>query len=1132
MSESSSELTLDVLLYGRELENGDLLLAPAAAIDLVSYGHATEAHAEQSLFLPEYLADVRAEALAKFTLAEGTELRTIDVVIPRDDLEGRSQIRDPIALSAVLIPQGEDTWVFLPRLGHTFFCAKKDDLRASIESEARRIAAVQELDASSYLALLPGRREWLEPVRVAVERPGRDAGSRARRRALIEEQKRKHSLEVLRSIGLALHERPEAKAGPPLVGRQDLLDSISPLLSSKERQAVLLVGPELVGKSAIILAWLRAEKAAGRERLVFVTSGAQLIAGMSALGQWQERLQRVMTAAEHLDATIYFDNLSDLFGDRSTSSVDLAGAFKPYLEEAKVRVIGELSPEALSLFEGRHVGFFSYLTRFRVQPLDARETFEVLSGRVRYIDDNVPDQATVEPDALQTLIDLADRYLPYRPFPGKAVRFLEQLRASHPRTRDETGRISPINSDDVLRVFSIETGIPSFLLREDRALRAEKVIEFFGSRLIGQAEAVRRVVDTICVVKAGLQPAGKPLATFLFIGPTGVGKTELARSLATFLFGSEERMVRFDMSEYMDAFAAERLIRGTDDQEGLLTRRVRQQPFGVLLLDEIEKAHPAVFDLLLQVCGEGRLTDVKGRTAYFHNAIIIMTSNLGAADRRAVVGIGESKPSADEHYLEQAHRSFRPEFVNRLDQIISFRELTPRQVEEVARMAVSRIASRRGLAELGVELDVSEGALTELATRGYSELYGARALRRHLEDHLVSPASRLLASAGPDARGARLVVRTQSEVKTSLVTDRTVLLTSEQGGLTIRLHRGAGPGQKRDLRSVAGVSARRREVARHMELDQVEQLDEHIKFLVSQMAQAPSDRRTGPTMAALHKEHYRLSRIWEALEGAKNDMEVAEELALSALYESVEVDSFIEESVTALERFEYQLVYALIAFDAQARQISLRLREPDDGQAMQHWLAPLVEACPRRGWTATVHLPRNFSTVRDPEWPKGRFFGPAEPMASIVDAVRSSERGWRDALVRVEGEYAGILMALEAGVHRFSGVHPEIEQVHMLCHRLCLRTQLTDDEWLSPELRPAISAPAGFTKARAVRHFDRSTGRVEIGGSKIYVPVALGEYWARFERIALAHLLLYEADGRMDRSELSQGELDRERGST
>lgn len=263
------------------------------------------------------------------------------------------------------------------------------------------------------------------------------------------------------------------------------------------------------------------------------------------------------------------------------------------------------------------------------------------------------------------------RYATYSAYPGRPLRFLKNL------LEDRSGKT--ITADDVTARFSEETGLPLFLLNDAVKLDLEDTQRWFGSQVIGQPEAVALIIDLLATVKAGLTRAGRPIASLMFIGPTGVGKTEMAKSLAEFLFQNRERMIRFDMSEYADPIAVNRLIGGIWGAAGLLTSKVREQPFVVLLLDEFEKAHPSFFDLLLQVLGEGRLTDSSGRLADFTNAVVIMTSNLGAETfKRSALGFrdGASATSAARaHFLKEVRAFVRPEFFNRIDRIVPFAPL-------------------------------------------------------------------------------------------------------------------------------------------------------------------------------------------------------------------------------------------------------------------------------------------------------------------------------------------------------------------------------------------------------------------------------------------------------------------------
>ncbi len=507
--------------------------------------------------------------------------------------------------------------------------------------------------------------------------------------------------------------------------------------------------------------------------------------------------------------------------------MDFAGSIRAWLDEGSVRILGELRTDRLDTLEGRHPGFFASLSRLRVEAARGDDDAPRPAKRVAHDAVVEPRRPRVALDALPTLVDLAERYLPYGSFPGKAVRLYQDLRASHESRGSLEGAPVVLGRKELYQVFSLSTGVPEILLRDDAELRVEDLSAALSRQIIGQESAVTALASTIGVIKAGLQPAGKPLATFLFVGPTGVGKTELARPRrAALSIARAHGPLRHERVH--DPDAAERLIRGTDRADGLLTRRVREQPFCVILLDEIEKAHPAVFDLLLQVCGEGRLTDAAGRTAFFHNAILIMTSNLGAADRRRAASFGGATTTDEAHYQKLANATFRQEFVNRIDRIVPFRPLTRDEVQRVARLAVARVRRRRGLDEAGVALDVSEAALARFSDDGYSELYGARALRRHLDEHLASPLARLLASLGSEAKdlSVDVALATEPEAKRE-----GVLVSSTGSGpfrFDIRRRKSAKAAQQ--VHGESEVARLRREVDRLMALAPVEQVKDQIDF--------------------------------------------------------------------------------------------------------------------------------------------------------------------------------------------------------------------------------------------------------------------------------------------------------------
>ncbi|WP_224366719.1 AAA family ATPase [Hyalangium versicolor] len=1110
MASSDATGTLDFAtpLLCQQLWNGNHQAFPVAAPALTSHAPTQEAClAEQRLFLEEYLSRAAPEVLARFALPDKVRIEMIEVLAPRADLPKRLFKPSTLELATLVVPLPQETWAFVPALDHTVYVGRNQDVLEAVRTDVERLLAARAPTSHEYLRLLPPKSATLQTVQLKLRR--QDAFSEKARQARKKHQEklvRDQAHEVLSSVSTLMHEREESKRGPPLVGRDTELALLTNLLGGEKRQGVLLVGPELAGKTEILYAWLRAERKAGRERRVYATSGSRLIAGMSGFGQWQERVLRVMRAAQDLDAVLYFENLGELLAQHSTESIDLPSAMKPFLEEGKVRFLGELAPESLDLLESRHPALFAALSRVRIEPLGSKTTCDALRARVAWQRQAEPSRPTLADNAVVPLVELAERYLPSRALPGKALRLYEEMRAGVQQERTGDGQTPVLTRERVYSLFSLKTGVPEFLLREDRSLLAGDVEAYFRRQLIGQELAVRRVAETLCMVKAGLQPQGKPLATFLFVGPTGVGKTELARLLATFLFGSPERLFRFDMSEFMDAWAADRLIRGNEQGEGLLTRRVRQQPFCVLLLDEIEKAHPAVFDLLLQVCGEGRLTDARGHTAWFHNALIIMTSNLGAAHRRSPIGIGTSAADDTTHYLREVHRHFRPELVNRIDQIIPFHSLTSEQVAEVARLGVEKLRQRRGIIQRGITLDLPPEATAALASSGYQEAYGARAMRRHLDQQLVVPVARALSAAGPELQGGRVDV------------------TLRDGALAVELQKGSPKATRNQLYLVREVQAERRAVDTLFRLDAVVQIEEHIGFLVAQLSQSERDER-GPgslTLANLRGEHHRLDGLWRHVQQLRSALVAAEELSLMALFEQQDVTPFVEEANAQLDALRRSMPAVLLAMQSRRDDIALVLQECGEPRGFEHWVLPLLLEAPRRGWVIDGRPSVTMKTSdRKRKW--------GEPLSAedLKKALGNPERNFRELLLTIHGPNAGVFLALEAGVHRFTGEGESENPPLLTIKPVAMRSSLSEKELAL--IIPPVALPLKQLRLMPPVRSHLPEAKLELCNGARRMTLGTRGYFPDLELILLEHIDQAERSGGLDREELFSLELDKVR---
>ena len=1135
---------IDLVTLGlvRDLGSGDSIVALAAQPSLASFGEEENALLEAKMFLTEHLAKAEPETALRFALPEGTTLHALDVPIPRADLPRRWNVDTPIRVSCLVIPtvpntKGQrDRWVMVVPLGHTFFATATEDLDEAITSEVKRIVAARELTPLEWLDLLPPRHEQLARLEVSFERSGSlaiTAGANIRKR-IAEHEARKHAVGVLESVaepyhaGLARGRRMTPRSFPL---RDDELEMLRRMLGSEDRSSVLLVGKERVGKTGLFRTWLEREHEVNRPRFVYATSGARLIAGMSGFGQWQERVRRVMEAAHLLDAILYFDDLADLFADRPGGHVDIASAMRPWLEDSRVRVVGEIREDVLERVESRNGGFFSCFGRVRLEPFDAARALKVLFELSTEQATREPDRPVLTPEGNATLVELADRYLPYESFPGKAVRLAAELRASREIALGSETSGAPIGPDAVHEFFSVRTGVPTFLLRDDHALRIEEVFDVLRRRLVGQDEAVRRVAELVCVVKAGLQPAGKPLATLLFVGPTGVGKTELARALATLLFGSEDRLVRFDMSEYASPHATERLFRGADGGEGLLTRKVREQPFSVILLDEIEKADPAAFDLLLQVCGEGRLTDGRGKTAWFHNAIVILTSNLGASHRRAQTGFGGGKSDDDSHYVKVVRETFRPELVNRIDRIVAFPSLGEEDIREVTRITTDRATRRRGLVERGLDLAISETALAHLAEGGNSEAYGARALRRHVERELVTPVGRLISARGY-IEGDRISVAREDEP-----TQPGEEPGEAQGGLRFGVVRMPSKRSNQAAHALETVTNIRRRTHRQLRLDRIVQLRDHVGYLVAQLGYGSrrkkherSQPRDGVEIAQMTGEHARLAALTDRLDELFAEICAIEELALVGFLSAESdgrrsLEALREEAERVEARFRGALVQALVAQEPRRNPVTLMVCELDNRRAFDHWLAPLLRDVGRRRWRVEIHVDGD----RDPaaaNWPQGRRWGPPRSPGWLLDKLGDKERSFQNVILRAEGDHAGVWLGLEAGLHRFAVSGSNDGPAHLHIALVAQRATLSESEWAPPGLDPPTPALADTLSRGPALRDHRAGEPVRLVGGRATVEIAPEDYWPRFEEIALEHLLIFEHDSTQDRDKQLRPMLD------
>ncbi|CAM2010497.1 AAA family ATPase [Acanthopleuribacter pedis] len=512
---------------------------------------------------------------------------------------------------------------------------------------------------------------------------------------------------------------------------------------------IVLIGRPGVGKTKLIHQWIatrpfRENKNRGN---TWHIAPQRLISGMSYVGQWEERLLEIITYMQDNQHFFYCDDLPGLFraGLSAGSDLNVALVLKRFLDEGKLNFIGEITPERWRKLQEWDRGFADLFHCIRLEEPTPAQTFTTLLAGSRVLEHQ--HEVTFFPGALQQMMTLTRRFEGGGVFPGRGMALLEQVAKERPALM--------IKEAEVIKVYQQKSGLNLAFLDKNARLTREDVEAELGREVKGQDAAITAVTDIILRAKTRLNDPGKPFGTLLFLGPTGVGKTQLAKTCARFLYGDESKLLRFDMNEFNGYDATARLVGDFHNPNGLLTQAVRQSPFSLVLFDEIEKADPSVYDLLLQVLGEARLTDGNGMTVDFRNTIIILTSNLGAREAGNTLGFGAGQ-GTDAVYRGAARRFFRPEFFNRLDAVVPFKALERHHMRTIAEIHVNRLVQREGFKRRRCTITLDRRFLDALAEAGYHPQLGARALKRTLEQRLTFPLGRALSNTKP---GAPMVLR-------------------------------------------------------------------------------------------------------------------------------------------------------------------------------------------------------------------------------------------------------------------------------------------------------------------------------------------------------------------------------------
>ncbi|HZJ02389.1 MAG TPA: AAA family ATPase, partial [Thermoleophilia bacterium] len=664
----------------------------------------------------------------------------------------------------------------------------------------------------------------------------------------------KKASKVLEQFGRNLTKYAEEDKLDPVVGRQTEIERVMQILSRRTKNNPVLIGEPGVGKTAVVegLAKRIAEHDVPellKDKQIFTLDLGALVAGSKYRGEFEERLKKVMKEiGERGDIILFIDEIHNLVGaGAAEGAIDAASILKPALARGEIQTIGATTVDEYRKYLARDAALERRFQQIMVREPSVEETSEILKGlRDRY---EAHHRISISDEAIDAAAYLADRYISDRFLPDKAVDLVDEAasrkriqtmtappdyreleeriqtvrkekeaaiegqefeKAANLRDRerrlinekkeaeerwksnDEEGVRAAIGEDEIAEIVAMWTGIPVVKLTEAETQKLLRMEEELHKRVVGQDEALNAVSKAIRRSRAGLKDPKRPGGSFVFLGPSGVGKTELARTLAEFLFGDQDALLQIDMSEYMEKHAVSRLVGSPPgyvgyEEGGQLTEAVRRRPYSVVLLDEIEKAHPDVFNILLQILEDGRLTDAQGRTVDFRNTILMMTSNIGAAiiSKGQMLGFGEPILEGGMDYGEMKSRVmgelkkvFRPEFLNRIDEVIVFHKLTRDQIMSIVELMMARI--REQLKDRGLNVELTQEAKEFLVEVGYDPAMGARPLRRAIQRYVEDTIADKVLSGEIPSGSTVVMTRDADQLVISEVLDRSEILVGEE----------------------------------------------------------------------------------------------------------------------------------------------------------------------------------------------------------------------------------------------------------------------------------------------------------------------------------------------------------------